>query len=100
MIILAIEKKITGSVHHDLGPFLTAQAHRVWERYLQGIIREIYFRQDWPGAVLVLECESADQAWKEIASLPLVKGKLIDIDIIPFQAYPGFARLFAADCKS
>jgi hypothetical protein len=100
MKILAIEKQIRGSVQIDCEPFLKAEARRVWELYLQGVIREIYFRQDWPGAVLVLECDSMDHARKAIASLPLMKENLIDFEIIPLHPYPGFARLFSAQPQS
>ena len=47
-------------------------------------------------AVLVLECESADEARRRLEELPLVREGLIDFEVIPLVAYPGFARLFAS----
>jgi hypothetical protein len=42
----------------------------------------------------VLECESADEARRALSELPLVCAGLIDFQVIPLVAYPGFARLF------
>ena len=58
------------------------------------MIRELYFRQDWPGAVLVLECADAKEASRVLDTLPLVKEGLIVFDVIPLIPYPGFSRLF------
>jgi len=66
----------------------------VWKLYQDGVLREIYFRQDWPGAVLMLECESVAQADKILGTLPLVRENLIAFELIPLGPYPGFSRLF------
>jgi hypothetical protein len=68
---------------------------RAWELYQAGVIRELYFRTDEPSAVLVLECADVDEARSVLATLPLVNAGLIDFELIPLRAYPGFARLFA-----
>ncbi len=70
---------------------------KAWELYQAGVIRELYFRKDWPGAVLMLECADVEQANKALNMLPLVKQGLIAFDIIPLAPYPGFARLFVED---
>lgn len=44
--------------------------------------------------VLVLACESTDEAARMLAELPFVREGLISFELIPLQAYPGFARLF------
>ena len=61
-----------------------------------GVFRELYFRQDRPEAVLILECADVEEAEGALNSLPLVKAGLITFEIIPLVPYPGFARLFAA----
>jgi hypothetical protein len=43
----------------------------------------------------VLECSDIDEAQRILAELPLVPAELIDFELIPLRAYPGFARLFA-----
>jgi len=74
---------------------LKEEAARAWELHQAGVIRELYFRADRHAAVLVLECESVEKARRALATLPLVRERLIDFDLIPLVAYPGFARLFA-----
>lgn len=95
MKILAIEKEVPGATAEEFKPHLKAEAARAWELYQAGVFRELYFRQDWPGAVLILECADVEEANKTLGTLPLVQQKLIAFDVIPLVPYPGFARLFA-----
>ncbi len=95
MKILAIEQEVPGVTDEEFAPHLKAEAARAWALHQAGVIRELYFRADWSGAVLVLECASVEEAADVLATLPLVKAGLIGFDIIPLKAYPGFSRLFA-----
>ena len=95
MKILAIEREQPGVKDDDFMPHLKEEARRVWELYQAGVFRELYFRQDQPSAVLILECADVDEAGDVLDSLPLVKEGLITFDLIPLKAYPGFFRLFA-----
>ena len=95
MKILAMEKDVPGVTDDQLPPHLKAEGARAWELYQAGIIRELYFRQDQSAAVLVLECNDVEEARRALATLPLVREKLIDFEIIPLAPYPGFSRLFA-----
>jgi muconolactone delta-isomerase len=94
MKILAIEKKIPGITEEEFRPHLKAEAARAWELYQAGVFRELYFRQDWPAAVLVLECVDVEEANEVLSTLPLVEEELIAFDLIPLVPYPGFSRLF------
>ena len=94
MKILALEKEIPGVTADQFSPHLQAEARRVWELYKAGIIREMYFRQEKTDAVLVLECAGPADARDVLNSLPLVREKLIDFDLIPLVPYPGLERLF------
>ncbi len=73
---------------------LAAEARQAWELYQSGAIREMYFRADRHDAVLILECEGAPEARIVLASLPLVREGLIDVDVVPLRPYDGFERLF------
>lgn len=95
MRILALEHERAGITEEEIRPHLRAEADRVWELYLAGVIRETYFRPDQHAAVLMLECAGVEQARQVIDTFPLVQAHLIDFEIIPLIAYPGFARLFA-----
>jgi hypothetical protein len=94
MKILALEREIPGTPDEAFKPHLKAEAARVWELYQAGVIRELYFRQDWPGAVLILECADTEEASQVLDTLPLVQEGLIVFDVVPLIPYPGFSRLF------
>jgi len=95
MKILALESEVPGvSADRFSEPLLQAEAARVWEMQQDGLIRELYFRADRRQAVLVLECESAEEARRRLGRLPLAREGLIDFEVIPLIAYSGFARLF------
>lgn len=95
MKILAIEKELAGASLETFQPHVKAEAFRAWELYQSGIFREMYFMADRKCAVLIMECDTIDEAKKALGTLPLVKAGLITFDLIPLVAYPGFARLFA-----
>lgn len=97
MRILAIERPAEGMTDDRFTPeLLSAEARRTWELHQVGSIRETFFRADEPAAVLMLECADAAEARWILATLPLVATGLIDFELIPLRAYPGFARLFAS----
>lgn len=97
MKILALERELPGALPEQFQALGREEAQRVWELYQQGVIRELYFRSDRPEAVLMLECETVEQAAELLLTLPLVKAGLIMFDYVPLRAYPGFARLFQHD---
>ena len=90
-----MDKVVPGVVAAAFQPHLKAEAARVWELQQSGILREIYFRQDRSDAVLILECADVAEAQRVLATLPLVREKLITFEVIPLKPYPGLARLFA-----
>lgn len=94
---MALERDIAGVTGAQFQQHLKAEARRVWELHQAGIIRELYFRDDQPTAVLVLECVDLEAARNVLATLPLVQAGLIELELIPLRAYPGFARLFTAE---
>ena len=94
MKILALEKEVPGVTEDAFKPYLEEEAARVWELYRAGVFRELYFRQDEPSAVLILECGSVEEAKGFLNTLPLVREGLSTFDVIPLAPYPGFARLF------
>lgn len=95
MKILAIEHELPGAGLETFKPYMKAEALSAWQLYQDGVIRELYFRQDRNEAILVLESPSVEEAEKALKTLPLVEARLIMFELIPLKAYPGFARLFA-----
>ncbi len=95
MRILAIERPVDGAVESQFTPELgAAEARRAWELYQAGVIRELYFHADEATAVLVLECTDMAEADAALESLPMVAAGIIEFEVLPLRAYPGFARLF------
>jgi muconolactone delta-isomerase len=96
MKILALEKEVCGVTDAQFTEeILKAEARRAWELHQSGVLRELYFSADKQEAVLVLECDNAGEARRQLAELPLVRAGLIDFQVIPLAAYSGFERLFA-----
>jgi len=93
--ILALEKEVPGVTDSQFNDeILEAEARKAWELHQSGVVRELYFSEDKHEAVLVLECDNADEARRRLLELPLMRAGLIDFQIIPLIAYSGFSRLF------
>jgi muconolactone delta-isomerase len=100
MKILAIEQDVPDVADDRFTEtLLKEEAQRAWELHQSGAIRELFFRADKQAAVLVLECTTVDDARSVLATLPLVRERLIDFEVIPLAPYPGFARLFGPEKK-
>ena len=94
MKILALEHELPGAATEAFERFKAEEARKAWELYQAGIFRELYFRADRNEAILVLECESVEEAQEILSTLPFVQNRLIAFEVIPLKAYPGFNRLF------
>jgi hypothetical protein len=94
MKILAIEIELPGAAPGSFKPHLKAEAARVWELHRSGVVREFYFDEGRRRAVLILECADAKEARAALATLPLVREKLIDFELLPLSPYTGLERLF------
>lgn len=99
MRIIAIEVEKPGLHKRDFVPHLKDEAKEGWKLYKEGFIREMYFRDDKPEAVLILEAKDVEEAKEKLSKLPLVKNKLITFELIPLRPYHGFERLFGNDVE-
>jgi muconolactone delta-isomerase len=94
--LLAIEHAAPGATDAAYtAALLRAEAEHLWELQQAGFVRQAFFRADRHEAVLMLEADSPQAAQAVLAGLPLVRAGLIDFELVPLRAYPGFARLFA-----
>ena len=94
MRIIAIEVEKPGLNKRDFVPHLRDEAKEGWKLYKEGFIREMYFRDDKPEAVLILEAENLVEAKEKLSTLPLVKNGFITFELIPLRPYHGFERHF------
>ena len=92
MKILAIEQEIEGINWDNKNQILKEEATHVYEQYLKGYLREIYFTEN-KTAVLILETDTKISAKKLLGSFPLVREKLIRFDILELHPYNGLDRL-------
>lgn len=94
MKFLAIEKDIPNIDWKNSEKILADEAQKVYELYLSGSLREIYFNESH-NAVLMLECESKSQALQLLGSLPLVNRKMIEFELMELLPYTGFQRIIS-----
>jgi hypothetical protein len=94
MKILAIEKEMSDARVISFRKHAKAEAKALLKLYLNGIVREFYFRKEKKLAVLILEVKSKVEAKKALSKLPYVSKKLIEFELISLRPYPGFQRLF------
>jgi hypothetical protein len=92
MKILAIEKETIQVNWDEENELLIEEAYRAYELFQEGLIREIYFNEI-ENAVIILECDSKEEAVNVLATLPLVKAGFISFDIMELHPYPGFSRI-------
>lgn len=96
MQILAIDRFLPGTTMEKVQPHLKEEMVVTWEHYKQGKIRQLYFRQDNPGVVLMMECDSLEEAQELLDGLPLVKEQLIEFELIPLGYFEPLEALFGA----
>ena len=70
------------------------EARRVWEMYVGGLLRSVWYRSDKPGAVLLLEAPGEPEIQEAVRSLPMVEAGLLDVEVIPLTPYDGIGSLF------
>jgi len=74
----------------EFAELVEAEASRARELYAAGFIRQIWHRGDLPGACMVLEADSLDEARARLCSLPLIRAGMLDVSIVPLVPYAGF----------
>ena len=77
--------------HHRKVP----DVYRAWELYQQGVLREMYWRtNNEKGLILVLECDSMDEATAALDSMQGEGDDKMDFEVIPVGPYDHWDRLF------
>ncbi len=91
MKVLAIEKELNNQYNNT--ELMVNEAERVYELYKQDKIREIYFQKQNHTAVIIFEVKDMIEARELIDSLPLVKNKMIDFELMELIPYNGLDRI-------
>lgn len=92
MKIIAISQDIEGVDWNNAKEILKDEARQVYQFYLDGLVREIYFTDD-ENAVLILECETKEEAIKLLSRLPLVANNYIRFEVKELRPYTGLSRI-------
>lgn len=85
----------SGATMEQYQPHMISEVRHAWQLYKDGFIREIYFRQDRPGVVIVAEGDSVEEVKAALNEFPLAKAGLIDFDMIPVGPFTHWEALFA-----
>ena len=92
MQVLAIVRRRTETYSDEqFAPMLEPEAQAIRTLYAQGLVRNIWSREDALGAVVLLEADSLDRAREIAARLPLVEKDMAEVQmLIPLKGYRGF----------
>ena len=95
MKFLCLDIPQPGATMDQYQPHMRDEAMHVWQMYKDGVVRDIYFRQDRPGVAIIAEADSADAAKQALRAFPLSKAGLIDWEVIPLGPFLNWEMLFA-----
>jgi hypothetical protein len=93
MGIIGLFKKIDPT---ELTPLLKDEIQTGWDLTKKGIIRELYWRKDEMGSVVILECASQEEAEAALKTLPYAQKGYITFKVIPvgyFEPYEAVYKL-------
>lgn len=100
MQILVLDHPKAGVTFEDYLPHLLNETKHAWASVKSELIRQIYFRKDRPGIVIIMEADSLEQAQAECATFPLAQAGLLEFECIPFGSYTFWENLFADEHKA
>ena len=93
MKILAIDKVLPEAAPEIIKANFMKEVNHTIKMYLADVVREIYFRQDRSGTVLMLEAPTLEDARAMIDKLPMVQAGQISFDLIPLGPFVPLALL-------
>jgi hypothetical protein len=100
MQVLALSRRAPGVTAEDLAPHAQGEAVVATRLMAQGVIRTAHLCPERPGAVLVMECDSLDEARAHLATLPMVQHGLIAFEVSRMVPYTAWTALFKDEFRS
>lgn len=89
--IAVIRRRTETYSDEDFAPVLEPEAEAIRRLYSQGVVRSIWSREDKPGAVVLFEAASLEEARATIAGFPLAQREMLEVEeLIPLRGYRGF----------
>ncbi len=83
---MAFDRFKPGVTMETIRPYLKEEVVNVWRLWKTGIVRENYARADEPGAIIVFEVESVDEARRYVVDFPLSRAGYLEWQYLPLQA--------------
>ena len=69
------------------------ESQRVRELYSSGLVRQVWKRDDVPGAAILWEAPGEPEVRAALASLPINQAGMMEIlFVVPLTPYPGFSQ--------
>jgi hypothetical protein len=91
MQVLAVcRRRLEAFGEDEFIPLLEPEAEAIRVLYGKGIVRAAWTREDVPGACVLLEVASVDEAREYLNTAPLVARGMIEAQFIPLRGYRGF----------
>jgi len=97
MKIIAVDRILPTATEEKIRNVVIQEAMHTWTLYSKDVIREMYFRKDRPGVVLVLECANAAEARQLLSTFPLVTAGVIEFEVIPVGYFVPFGTLISKE---
>jgi hypothetical protein len=95
MKVLAISKWAKAPTPEERDAIMPKEVPATLKLYLDGIIEQMWFKQDAPGVVFLVQADSIDAAKTHLHGLPLGQAGLMDFDFIPVGPLAPLGRLIA-----
>jgi hypothetical protein len=83
MKVLCVSKWAKAPTPEERDAIMPKEVPATLKLYLDGVIEQMWFKQDAPGVVFLVSAESVDAAKAHIHGLPLGQAGLMGFDYIP-----------------
>jgi len=97
MQILALSRRLPGVTAEQLSPLAQVESMAALALMEAGTIRSVHMCPERPGSMIVLECESLDEARAVLRRLPMVSAGLLDFDLSRMLPYTGYKALLRSE---
>jgi hypothetical protein len=83
MKVLCISKWAKAPTPEERDAIMPKEVPATLKLYLDGVIEQMWFKQDAPGVVFLVQADSIDAAKAHVHGLPFGRAGLMDFDFIP-----------------
>jgi len=89
-VLMIARRRLEAFGEDEFTPLLEPEAEAVRVLFAKGIVRAAWTREDIPGACLLMEVTSVEEAREHLNTAPLVARGMIEAQFIPLRGYRGF----------